>query len=262
MNFRNTFRIIGIIILVVAAGVLWLGAKNFASRRPGPLAPQIKMEKVAFQTKDGFTIAADYYPARDPASKKGALLIHMMPATKESWRAFAPLLAAKDYRVLAIDLRGHGESAGGPSGYQRFSDSQHQASINDVEAGVRFLEERGVVSRDLVLIGASIGANLALEFMAENPAVGRAVLLSPGLDYRGIKAEPLMAKLKSGQAVLMVGSDDDPQSDGKVIRALALAAPTGVRVDSRLYQKAGHGTNMFGRESPDLAQEILNWLAQ
>lgn len=203
-------------------------------------------------------IAADYYPAA--ATAKGVLLIHMMPATKESWRDFASKLVSAGYQALAIDLRGHGESTGGPKGYQRFTDVEHRSSINDVAAGAEFLASKGV--KELTLIGASIGANLALEYAAENHEVKRAVLLSPGLDYRGIATEPLMARLTAGQAVLLVGSDNDSQSDSSVIRRIASAAAAGVKTDELIYKSAGHGTDMFGKESPDLAQAILKWLAK
>ena len=139
------------------------------------------MEKVTLKTEDGLDIVGLYYLG---PSSKGTLLLHMMPATKESWEEFAVKLQAEGYQVLAIDLRGHGESSGGPEGFRNFSDVDHQKSMFDIDAGIEFLEKKGAARNNLVLIGASIGANLALWSLTENKEIKMPVLLSPGLDYR------------------------------------------------------------------------------
>jgi len=256
---KITFSIIGIITLGLAVAFLWGAGRTAFERSHQAPIPKTSVEKVNFKTTDNILIAADFYPASSTAAK-GALLVHMMPADRTSWRDFAPQLVAQGYNVLAIDLRGHGESAGGPAGYRRFSDDQHQKSIADLDAGRAFLESKGVRRENLVLIGASIGANLVLQYLAENPEVRQAVLLSPGFDYRGIQTQPLMTNLKEGQRLFLVGSDDDSQSSAAVLNTLARQAPSGVEAQVLVYQKAGHGTNMFGKESPDLAQALISWL--
>lgn len=213
------------------------------------------MERTELRAQDGVILTADYYPG---SLSRGALLVHMMPADRTSWRDFALQLQKENYHLLAIDLRGHGESSGGPSEYQNFSDEEHQKSILDLVAGAEFLRGKGV--ENLSLVGASIGANLVLQFIAEHSEVKNGVLLSPGLNYRGIEAMLLMAKLQPGQRVLLVGSENDPQSKSAVLHTLSSNAAEGVASRVILYKHAGHGTDMLGKESPDLAEEILNWL--
>ena len=43
---------------------------------------------------------------------------------------------------------------------------------------------------------------------------------------------------------------------------LALITALAKEVERKLvvYKSAGHGTNMFGKEEPDLAEEIITWL--
>ena len=218
------------------------------------------VQKVILKTRDGVKIVGDFYVTD---SKKGVLLIHMMPATRFSWCDFAPMLVGRGFNVLAVDLRGHGESNGGPNGYKSFSDSDHQKSILDAEAGLKFLEEKGIALENISLIGASIGANLALWNLEDHPEIKQAVLLSAGLNYRGIKTEPLVKKLKTDQRIFFISSKDDVRSGGnnaEMNRELyKLSSP---RLDSKIliYKNAGHGTDMFGKESPDLDTEILNWL--
>src|SRR3989344_931611 len=101
-------------------------------------------EKVSFLTEDGVTVVGDYY---EGGGEKAVLLLHMMPATRASWIAFANKLVAEGWSALAIDLRGHGESVSVPGGaldYKTFSDAEHQASIADVESGIEYLTKRGM----------------------------------------------------------------------------------------------------------------------
>src|SRR3989344_3233290 len=151
------------------------------------------MEKVWFETKDAarVRIAGNYWKGTEA---KGVILLHMMPATKESWNEFAELLLKNGFQVLAIDLRGHGESTQTEGGaetidYKNFSDEEHQASINDVLVAREFLIEKGISPENIFVGGASIGANLVLEYFAENADAIAGFSLSPGLDYRGGQAE-------------------------------------------------------------------------
>ncbi len=203
-------------------------------------------ERVDFQTQDGVNIVADYYPAQD--SSRGIILLHMMPATRESWNDFAAKLQGAGFHALAIDLRGHGESGGGS--YQNFSDEQHQASIRDLEAAAKFLRDKGIA--ELFFAGASIGANLALQYLAEHPETKAAVLLSPGVDYRGIKIEPLATRVSDKQKILFVGAEDDAATmDGTCEEIAArLGGPQKI-----CYQTGGHGTNLF-RSHPELMEKM------
>ncbi len=219
------------------------------------------MEPVFFKTSDDILIAADYYKGN---TTKGALLLHMMPANKSSWRHFAPLLVGEGYHVLAIDFRGHGESGRGPDGYKDFKDEEHEASIHDIAAAIDFLKQRGANTDHMILIGASIGANLAIAYMALHHEIVRAVLLSAGTKYRGIDALHAIKSIDVSQRLFFVTSKDDVGSNGSnydMNVELMNAVKEGVEKKWLVYSAAGHGTNMLGREKPDLAEEIVRWTA-
>ncbi|MDP2648083.1 MAG: alpha/beta fold hydrolase [Candidatus Yanofskybacteria bacterium] len=212
-------------------------------------------------TKDNKRIAADYYPAENP--RGWVVYLHMMPATKESWRSLASYLAKNGYEGIAIDLRGHGASDGGPNGYEEFSDAEHQASIKDLEAGLKHLEGAGAVPKRIALIGASIGANLALGWLAEHEEYPCAVLLSAGSNYRGIETEPLARELRRGQRVLLVAARDDDRAGGNSAaqnEAIAAAMPEEAGKELLIYETGGHGT-MLTEAHPELAEKILNFIA-
>ena len=212
------------------------------------------METIYLSTKDNITIVGDYYPG---TKKSGILLLHMMPADRTSWRIFAEKLQEKGYHVCAIDLRGHGESTGGPRGYQTFSDAEHQKSLYDIESVVVFLRSKGV--EKLHLGGASIGANLALQFSAQHQEeVISLMLLSPGLDYHGIHADIWVDNLKPYQALLLAASDDDIYSFTSV-KSLFEHASNLLRHDVKLLSEAGHGTTMF-QKNAGFIDELIAWL--
>lgn len=212
-------------------------------------------ERIELETKDNVRIVGDYYPALT-ASAKGLLLLHMMPATRASWKTFAEKAQSAGFNVLAVDLRGHGESQGGPEGYKNFSDAEHQASRYDAAAGVEFLNSRS--PGGIYLGGASIGANLALQYLAEHPETKAAFLLSPGLDYRGIRTEESAQQLGGGQAVYYAASRDDPAS-AEAVQILFDKTPAAARRSSKLFDAAGHGTTIFTSEN-GFMDEIISWL--
>lgn len=213
-------------------------------------------ERITLSTSDGAEIVGDY---AGEIGQPAALLLHMMPATRESWRQFSEKLNEAGFQTLAIDLRGHGESSGGPKGYKAFSDEEHQASTKDVAAGVDFL--RGKNPSRTFIVGASIGANLALQFAAEHPDnMNGVVLLSPGLDYRGLQTEQSVSRLRGGQRIYFVASRDD-QYSADTVHTLFAKTPVGVQKELKVFDQAGHGTTMFEKE-PAFMDDIVVWLQQ
>ena len=215
------------------------------------------MEKIYLITKDNIKIVANLYGVNNPAG--WVILVHMMPATKESWTELANDFQNAGYESIAFDLRGHGESDGGPEGYLNFSDSQHQKSILDLEAAADYLiKEWGATPDKISFVGASISANLSLQYISENQQFKTAVLLSPGLNYRGIKTEPLVKNLKAGQKVFFISSRDDGE-DAEENQKLYQSVPAGIEKEIKIYEDAGHGTMILENKS-ELKNLILEFL--
>ena len=211
-----------------------------------------------FKTSDNVKIAYDLYEVNQP--KGWLILAHMMPATKESWRDFAVELQKYGYESLAVDLRGHGESGGGPDGFKKFSDGEHQASIRDLEAGWEFLKSRGAAPEKSAVIGASIGANLSLQFAVSGAPIKNIILLSPGLNYRGIITLPLAKELENNRELLIATSKDDDDNAAES-RQLYEAAPQSINKHLILFDRGGHGTDLLGHpEEYNLIKSIRQFL--
>lgn len=224
------------------------------------------MEKISFRAKDGVEIVG----LLDKSAGSGApavLLLHMMPAVKESWQEFQEELRKAGFQYLAIDLRGHGESVWKNSeriDYKNFTDTEQQEKIYDVEAAISFLKEKGIELKNIALAGASIGANLALQYQAEHPEIKAAVLLSPGLDYRGIKAKPLAQRILPEQSVFLVGAKEDLRSSGNSCADMAEMLFNLLQSKNKklkIVDGQEHGTDMF-HTAPEIMDEIVKWLRE
>lgn len=254
----RSILIIGVVTIIINISIaawFFFGIPEKRNLDSEAAVPQesFMSERVEFATKDGTKIIGDYYSVKSP---RGVLLLHMMPADRKSWVEFAGKLQKAGFQALAIDLRGHGESEGGPNGYRNFSDSEHQASRLDVEAGAEFLKARGV--SELHLVGASIGANLALQYLAEHPEVRSAILLSPGLNYRGVLTVPALEKVSEVQGAFFVAADDDAYSRDTVLE-LSQKFPFEGRRLLKIFDAGGHGTKLF-EAHPEFMEELIEWL--
>ncbi|MBU6142047.1 alpha/beta fold hydrolase [Patescibacteria group bacterium] len=216
-------------------------------------------EKVIIRTVDDLQIAALWYQAHHP--KGWVLLVHMMPAVKESWDMLAQSLSHEGYCALAIDLRGHGESTGGPNGYKEFTDAEHQESRKDLEAAWEFLRAHGARPEATAVLGASIGANLALQFLADHSQVRRGALFSAGINYRGLMSADQAVRLSSAQEILLATSRDDDSNTAQN-EVLYKALPSSMRKTLIVLDHGGHGTHMLsaGREGSRLSAAVTEFI--
>ncbi len=224
------------------------------------------MERLYFTTSDNVKIVAnEFLPDKKkyPTPRGWVIFLHMMPATKESWNPLADQLQQAGYAGLAIDLRGHGASEGGPNGYKEFSDAEHQDSIRDVDAAIDILHGIGVRDDRIVLIGASIGANLALQYASQHRAISCVVAISPGADYHGIVTKPFIEVFSENKRVLFIGSLDDDHVPGNEdeIEVLHAAVPDGVLAEKEIVDSGGHGTEILAN-NPELINKILTFIQQ
>jgi alpha-beta hydrolase superfamily lysophospholipase len=204
-------------------------------------------QRVSFRTEDGVTIAAVWYePSVRPAP--AVVLVHMLQRSKRDWEGLASRLAGAGIGALAIDLRGHGDSqvpASIGSGYPEM--------VKDVEAARKFLAMRSdVMPSRIGIAGASIGANLAA-LAAADGGFASVALLSPSLDYRGLRIEAAVRKYGS-KPMLLVSSDDDPYAR----RSALDLQKTGASRELLSLVGAGHGTNMLSR-SYELPQVLVGF---
>ena len=140
---------------------------------------------------DGATICGEIYGK----GNLGVVLAHGGRFNKESWRPQAKELAAKRFRVLAIDFRGTGCSKG-PGQEDFFSAPFYK----DVLAAVRYLKSKG--AKKVSVVGGSYGGASAgdASIQGEPGEIDRVVFLAAGPN---LPAE----KMKAGSLFIVARND-------------------------------------------------------
>lgn len=210
-------------------------------------------QRVTLRTDDGLSLAATWYePSSRPAP--AVILVHMLHRSRREWEAVAQRLASDGIGALAIDLRGHGESPGALTAGDG-AQADYSSMVLDVKAARRFLAARAEVQQSRVgMAGASIGANLAALEASADPTIASLVLLSPSLDYRGLRIEAAVKKI-AARPVLLVASDDDPYA---LRSARELQKAGGGLRELLVLKQAGHGASMLSRDA-DLVRTLVDW---
>lgn len=165
------------------------------------------------------------------------LLIHGTGAATHSWRALMPLLA-KQYRVVAMDLPGHGFTKSGVTG---------NVTLAGMAASLAALLDEQKCTPDLVVghsAGVAIAAQLLLDKRWSVPLVGFAPALMP---FPGLAARifPSLAKMLFTNPFVSIIFSRMAQTPGQTTKFLARS--TGSRIDAdgakfytRLFSKSGH----------------------
>jgi len=109
---------------------------------------------------DGLRLACWYSP---PENGAAIILLHGAGGSRESVRAHAEMLAGEGFGVLAVDVRGHGKSAGATNrlGWE---------GTRDVEAAVEFLTRQPGV-KHVGGVGSSMGGEILLGASAACPQI-------------------------------------------------------------------------------------------
>lgn len=231
----------------------------------GPASAEETGQPVQLETPDHITLQAVYYPARD--AKASVLLLHMLGKDKSDWKDFAAALRANGYEALAVDLRGHGESAKQKDqifSWKKFEPSDFKMMTEDVSTAYQWLKQKNG-SKPVFIVGASLGANLAIVLASQNPEIAGAALLSPGLDYRGIQIARYTAQYV-GRPLFMTAARDDEYSWVSAHYLMDLA-----KTDDKTLKDyppgAGHGTQIFKfkpaeKNETALQDLLLEWLGK
>jgi len=163
-TFRSIFRVRAALGAAIACMVIGSGSSVRVVQARAQSAPAYRD---GFITVEGRRI---HYLDWGPAAKPAFLLIHALGHSAHSWDHVAPQLNQR-YRVIAIDLRGHGDSDWSAKG-----DYDVESYVADVHALVEQLK-----LTNIALIGCSIGGRVVQVYAAMHPdRVGRMIALDVG----------------------------------------------------------------------------------
>lgn len=175
---KRALRWLLIIFLILTIGVylflpIAVGVMVVFPYKQSVEQPPQGFSEVTLETSDGVKLAAWYTP---PANGAAVILIHGAGNSRESVRRYAEMLADHGYGVLALDLRGHGESEGTTNrlGWQ---------GTRDVGAAVAYLQTQPDV-KAIGGLGLSLGAEVLLGAASTYPEI--AAITADGATQRSI----------------------------------------------------------------------------
>jgi dienelactone hydrolase len=240
---------------------LGLGALMLVARAYGVPAPR----EVGLKASDGTPLKATYFSSGQPGP--GVLLLHQNNRTRKSWDGVAEQLAAAGIHTVTLDMRGHGESGGAPSGNL----------TEDIDRALQYLVSQPGVKRDVIGVGGAGGLGVlnAVEAARRHfTDVKSLVLLSGEAPRDGLQ----FLQQASNLPELFAFSDDDeypPTQDAMKLLYLTASSPSKKLVHysaaedaawiwyetsdiSKVPATGSHGTDLFAAHT-ELPGIIVHW---
>lgn len=212
-----------------------------SSRTPaGPPEPQ----PVALTTPQG-AITATYYasPTPDPP----ALILVSPPGVQaDAWAPLALGAQRQGYASLIVNPV--------PDARATLTESEWLKTFDVIRAAAAEVRARGADPDNLAIGGAGVTANLVLRFAETDPAMQAVVMLSPGLEYEGIRIETAIRAVGKRPLFIAVAEGDAYAHSS----SLQLHAWAEGYCELRVYDGAAHGTDLFS--TANAAEQILLWL--
>lgn len=241
----------------MTALALTIGLLAFSDNPAGP-----KVTDVKFNAPDGVIVGADYF---EPLKKSGkspvVILIHMrgaFPAHRKSWTPLVQPLLDSGFAILAYDVRGFGASVEPAAMDLRNRLGRNDPTLfldawKDAAGAVTFLESRPECdTKNIVVIGASNGFSIAVDFATRSSNVKALIGLSPYPKKDGLETSEQIKSLKDRRILLMAPQKEDGRMQELVISS-------GGKADKEMLQggPAQHGTNLFNEPNRTRAIELI-----
>ncbi|WP_077148008.1 alpha/beta hydrolase [Sphingopyxis sp. KK2] len=285
IRFRRWFGLLSLAGSLSLLGGAW--AVGTLQSRPANTAiasPPPPGRDVALRATDGLPVAASYWPAAD-TSAPAVLLLHGNDSSRASQFELAAWLAARGYAVLAIDFRGHGESAAVARSFGYFEARDAAAALawlraerpgasvaiigSSLGGAASLIGEQGPLASDaLILQGVYPDIRAAIRNrighrLGDWPATVLEPLLSYQSDLRiGVgpdRLSPISAIGRYSGPILIIGGADDHYTPPDETRRLFAAA----QGPKRLWIVPGRGHNdLLATQDRAWQDHVLSFLEE
>ena len=266
-------------VWLLAIGVVGCSDSEEELQIVGPELPQgpgraYPISAVSFSSIDSVEVSALFGTAQADGLLPVVILLHDLGGNKSDWLndtdTYVALLE-RGYAVLAIDMRGHGQTPL-PDARRVLELIDLELSFFDVHAALVWLQSQSKVDVSrIAVVGTGSGGNVAYVSSGRMPElIKTGVSLSPGL-WGAASLEPLIigAGLEpfAPRSMLFMAGDQDQIQAGDVILSYAefarsLEAQTAEPKDVRVFpDSADHGFALLDNvaEAQDL---FFLWLEE
>ncbi len=250
-----TFRSLITLLLAIAVGI---GMAEVADGRQFP-APD--SAEITVMSPDSLELVGQLYFPKTIGKAKLPLviLLHQSTETHATWKEFEEPLCNKGLVVFAMDMRGYGYSIFDfrtqrnrpPNTFYVGEFSKYPGDVEQMLQQVLLKHGNMIDSNNIAIVGAELGANTAMIFAANHPNVKFTGLISPALEYNGLRiAEPIK---KYGDRPLFIATSDKDVYSLESCTLLSDLLPR--PLDVKVYNSYHYG-NMLLLTQPELSQEL------
>ena len=266
-------------IWVLAIGVVGCSDSEEEIQIVGPGLPEgpgrvYPISAIGFLSIDEVEVSALFGTAAADELMPVVILLHDLGGNKSDWLNATDTYVAlleRGYAVLAIDMRGHGQTPL-PDNRQVLELIDLESSILDVHAALVWLQSQSKidVSR-IAVVGSGSGGNVAYVSLGSFPElIKTGVSLSPGL-WGASSLEPLITgtgieSFGPRSMLFMVGDQDLIQAGDVILSyvdfARSLEAQTAEPKDLRVFtDSADHGFALLNNV-PEAQDLFFLWLEE
>jgi len=220
-------------------------------------------DDIIITTDDSKSLSAYYYynAGQKDNPQPLVVLIHQFRLNKDQWsQDFIESLLKRNYKVLAYDIRGHGNSSKVSYDLTKLLSDPNEAP-GDVKAAFQWAKsQKGIDASRIGVVGTSIGGNLAC-YAKFSQGAKAAVAISNSKDgfeaFNGIDERMMGRPMPRIPNIFLVcGSmDGQHEQDQKYIYDNWLGDPK----DMKVYDSDKHGKYLLD-EHPEIYTLITNWL--
>jgi pimeloyl-ACP methyl ester carboxylesterase len=208
---------------------------------------------VVFKSFDLVELRATFtMPDGVPAPVPAVLLLHGYGENRSVWKDLEPQLLSRGWAVMALDLRGHGESK---SRNQRPIEASPEWRKDphefpgDIDPALDWIKAQPRINtRKIVIIGTDVGADLALIASGRYPEVRTVVAIKPDLN----------------ESIALAGSSQDFQPRSALIvvsnSTEADRIRTMVKTPSRVIVASQSGGTAQWVADKQVSDAIFQWL--
>lgn len=223
----------------------------------------IVKDKITISTPDRVNLSADYYygSGNKETPQPLIILIHQFTLNKDQWdENFIDSLAENGYKILAYDIRGHGES---DKVNYKLTDllSDQDKAPKDIDGIFNWMvKQKGIDSTRIGIMGTSIGGNLGIYAKYNYGGVKAVVDVSGSADgyekLSGIDPRMMSRPLPRLFNIFFIcgNKDGNSEKDAKYLMDNYIMNP----MELKVYDSDKHGIFLI-REYPEIYSLALNW---
>lgn len=226
---------------------------------PPPEAPALESEEITYKSL-GWNIHGTLYESKNKEPTKVIILLPMLDHTRSSYPAsFIERLhdEVPDAMVLAIDMRGHGESTNLGT-WEKFDAAGFKDMKTDVLSVKPYFDSNHPTVENYYVVGASIGSTAAVLAGAQERHIIKIAMISPGMEYKDVNIESAVDDYR--RSLLLVAASGDSYAVSSASQIYELSRSQKIL---KTYGGSAHGTDLFDAtedESEPLSDVLVDFL--